>query len=88
MWYACIYLQDYVYDLLGLLDIFHPFKKVMEALQSYSITPSKGPNFIEKLLEHLALIDFRSNMFTPMLSHHLDDLKNNRFEGEIVYSFY
>lgn len=73
--------QDYILDLLGLLDMFLPIKKTMEALQSSKIAPWKVSKFIESLSNHLKEIDFISMKGLNLLKGHYSDVEDMKFKG-------
>ena len=67
-------LQDYVYDLLAILDILDPLIIVMKAVQTINCAPWKIVNLMDKLIVHYDLMQFGVHRKTPRSSTHANDL--------------
>ena len=76
-----IFLQDFVHELLVMLDIFIPIKHVMEAVQSCTVAGWKIVIYLEALLAHLERLHIVDQVNTPLLRKHLQDVKELRFKG-------
>ena len=69
--------QDYVSNLLVMLDLFLPIKMVMEAFQGYAVVAWKCVIYIQSLQSHFKKMSFGERISTPMLSEHYDYLTNS-----------
>lgn len=76
--------QDYVLDLLSILDVMEPLKMGMEAVQGVSAAPWKTAKVYHRLMEHYEDINFSSLQHTPRLRQHLEEVKEMTFKGKII----
>ena len=76
--------QDYICDLLTMLDLFLPLKKVMEAVQSFTVTGWKAAKYISKLVLHYRSMSFRRKTNTPLFAADYDSLLQSKFKGTVL----
>ena len=73
--------QDFVYDLLAILDIFKPITITMTALQGLNQPLWKTAKYTRALVEYLEGMDVEDFHSMPRLSNNIDDLRNMKFSG-------
>lgn len=73
--------QDFIYDLLVLLDILNPVVKAMEALQSFSAPIWKVVPYLDSVIKYLKSINFSTFAGLPRLKEHIEDLNKLVYKG-------
>jgi len=74
--------QDFVCDLLIMLDTFLPLKKVMEGVQSFSTPAWKCGIYMSRLCKHYESMDFQTRFNMPLLAEHIEDIQQMKFKGK------
>ncbi|XP_018026712.1 uncharacterized protein LOC108682107, partial [Hyalella azteca] len=72
--------QDFVYDLLFLLDFLGPLVQVMNALQNFTVPIWKQVKFSNSLIEHWKSISVETLAGLPRLSQHETELQDLKYK--------
>lgn len=73
--------QDFIYDLLVILDILHPVIVCMDKLQSFSCPIWKTPKYLREVINALEAINVDTLCGLPRLQKHKADIENMMYSG-------
>lgn len=80
--------QDFIYDLLFLLDVFAPVSVMMTAVQGMTTPIWKACKWARSLITFLGSISTTTGNGLPLLSQYLEEVKDMKFKGvELIHGY-